>query len=61
MNGNAALEKYGPWACVMCVRFKPYQLSDELEKMLHEKYVAGRAAWTRLFDETLCRPEIYTG
>jgi len=52
MRGNAALEKYGPW--LRDVRsFRPYQLSDELEKMLHEKYVAGRAAWTRLFDETI--------
>ncbi len=31
---------------------RPHQLSDELEKMLHEKSVAGRAAWVRLFDET---------
>jgi oligoendopeptidase F len=33
--------------------FRPHQLSDELEKLLHEKHVAGRAAWTRLFDETM--------
>ena len=33
--------------------FRPHQLSDELEKLLHEKHVAGRAAWTRLFDETI--------
>jgi len=52
MQGNAKLEKYGPW--LRDVRtFRAYQLSDELEKMLHEKYVAGRGAWTRLFDETL--------
>jgi len=31
---------------------RPYQLSDDLEKLLHEKSVAGRNAWTRLFDET---------
>jgi len=31
--------------------FRPHQLSDEIEKLLHEKYVAGRAAWTRLYDE----------
>ena len=52
MRGNSSLEHYGPW--LRDVRaFKPYQLSDELEKMLHEKYVAGRGAWTRLFDESL--------
>jgi oligoendopeptidase F len=32
--------------------FRAHQLSDEVEKLLHEKSVAGRAAWTRLFDET---------
>ena len=26
---------------------------DDLEKLLHEKSVAGRTAWTRLFDETI--------
>ncbi|EDP64163.1 hypothetical protein BAL199_06194 [alpha proteobacterium BAL199] len=35
--------------------YREHQLSDELEKLLHEKYVAGRAAWTRLFDETMAR------
>ena len=33
--------------------FRPHQLADELEKLLHEKEVTGRAAWTRLFDETV--------
>ena len=33
--------------------FRPHQLSDEIERLLHEKYVAGRAAWGRLFDETV--------
>ncbi len=33
--------------------FRPHQLSDEVEKLLFEKYVTGRAAWSRLFDETL--------
>ena len=48
----AELRRYAPW--LRDIRaFRPHQLSDELEKMLHEKYVAGRAAWTRLFDETM--------
>jgi len=33
--------------------FRPHQLSDEQEKLLHEKSVAGRGAWIRLFDETM--------
>jgi len=49
-----ALAKYGPW--LRDVRaFRPHQLSDEIEKLLHEKYVAGKAAWSRLFDETIAR------
>ncbi len=45
------LAHYGAW--LRDVRaFRTHQLSDEVEKLLHEKYVAGRAAWTRLFDET---------
>ncbi|MBD3787061.1 MAG: M3 family oligoendopeptidase [Sphingomonadales bacterium] len=31
---------------------KPHQLSDELEKFLHDQSVVGAAAWNRLFDET---------
>jgi len=30
---------------------KPYQLSDELEKFLHDQSVVGASAWNRLFDE----------
>ncbi len=47
-----ALARYAPWLRDTRA-FRPYQLADELEKLLHEKYVAGRAAWTRLFDETM--------
>ncbi|SNS47382.1 oligoendopeptidase F [Tropicimonas sediminicola] len=32
---------------------KPYQLSDELEKFLHDQSTVGAAAWNRLFDETM--------
>ncbi len=49
---DPALQKYAPWLRDVRV-FKPYQLSDDLEKMLHEKRVTGRSAWNRLFDETL--------
>jgi oligoendopeptidase F len=33
--------------------FRPHQLSDEAEKLFHEKDVTGRQAWSRLFDETV--------
>ena len=32
---------------------KPYQLSDELEKFLHDQSTVGASAWNKLFDETL--------
>ncbi len=51
-SADPALAHYRPW--LRDVRaMRPYQLSDEVEKLLHEKSVAGRAAWTRLFDETI--------
>jgi oligoendopeptidase F len=31
---------------------RPYQLSDELERFLHDSSVVGIASWNRLFDET---------
>ncbi len=47
-----ALKHYAAW--LRDVRaFRPYQLSDDLEKLLLEKQVTGRAAWIRLFDETI--------
>jgi oligoendopeptidase F len=48
---DAALAHYRPWLRDVRAQ-RPHQLSDELEKLLHEKSVAGRAAWMRLFDET---------
>ncbi|WP_170844607.1 M3 family oligoendopeptidase [Aliiruegeria lutimaris] len=36
---------------------KPYQLSDELEKFLHDQSTVGAAAWNRLFDETMAALE----
>ena len=47
-----ALAHYRPWLRDVRV-FRPHQLGDEVEKLLHEKYVAGRAAWIRLFEETM--------
>ncbi|HYZ34889.1 MAG TPA: M3 family oligoendopeptidase [Crenalkalicoccus sp.] len=49
---SPALARWQPWLRDLRV-FRPHQLSDELEKLLHEKEVTGRAAWNRLFDETI--------
>ena len=51
-EADPALARYRPWLRDTRA-FRPHQLSDEIEKLLLEKYVAGRAAWTRLFDETI--------
>jgi oligoendopeptidase F len=46
------LARYAPWLRDLRA-MRPHQLADDIERLLHEKYVAGRAAWTRLFDETM--------
>jgi oligoendopeptidase F len=52
LEQSAALRRFRPW--LRDTRsFRPHQLADEVERVLHEKYVTGRAAWVRLFDETL--------
>lgn len=57
---SAALRRWQPW--LRDVRAaRDHQLSDDLETLLHEKYVAGPAAWTRLFDETLARLRFRVG
>ena len=51
MGENADLARYE--AVFRRIRaMKPYQLSDELEKFLHDLGVVGDA-WERLFDETI--------
>ncbi|WP_373635600.1 M3 family oligoendopeptidase [Yoonia sp. SS1-5] len=49
---NADLARYKPVFDRMRA-LKPYQLSDELEKFLHDQSTVGSAAWNRLFDETM--------
>ncbi len=46
------LAHYRPWLEDLR-KEKPYQLSRDLELLFHDKYVTGRAAWSRLFSETL--------
>ena len=52
LAADAELARYKP--VLDRVRaMKPYQLSDELERFLHDQSVVGASAWNRLFDETL--------
>ena len=51
LAASARLAHYRPW--IRDVRsFRPHQLDDAIEQVLHEKAITGRRAWTRLFDET---------
>lgn len=48
---DPAAARYQPW--LRDVRqYRDHQLSDDMEKLLLEKSVTGRAAWVRLFEET---------
>jgi oligoendopeptidase F len=48
---SPALKRYASW--LRDVRaWRAHELSDDMEKLLHEKSPSGRAAWVRLFDET---------
>ncbi|MBV8524652.1 MAG: M3 family oligoendopeptidase [Acetobacteraceae bacterium] len=49
---DPAAARWRPWLRDLRV-FRPHQLADDLEKLLHEKEVTGRSAWSRLFDETI--------
>ncbi|MEM8824753.1 MAG: M3 family oligoendopeptidase, partial [Pseudomonadota bacterium] len=51
-KANADLVRYKP-ALDRLRAMKPYQLSDELEKFLHDTSVVGASAWNKLFDETI--------
>ena len=44
--------RYAPWVRD-CRVFRDHQLSDEAEKLLHEKSLTSHNAWIRLFGETM--------
>ncbi len=52
MLGSERAAHYRPWLDEVRL-FRDHQLSDEAEHLLHDKSVAGRSAWARLFDETI--------
>ncbi|SMX33572.1 M3 family oligoendopeptidase [Actibacterium lipolyticum] len=51
-DANGDLARYKP-IFERLRAMRPYQLSDELEKFLHDQSVVGAAAWNKLFDETI--------
>lgn len=52
VESSEGLQRYTPWIRDVRV-YRKYQLSDEMETLLHEKSLTSRQAWNRLFDETL--------
>ncbi len=48
---DPALARFAPWLRDTRA-WRPHELDEQLEKLLHEKFVSGRGAWIRLFDET---------
>ncbi len=57
---DPAFARYRPWLRDLRV-FRPHQLDDQLEKLIHEKEVTGRSAWSRLFDETIAGLKVPLG
>ncbi len=57
---DPALAPWAPFLRDLRV-FRPHQLSEEIERVLHEKEVTGRAAWSRLFDETMAGLRVAVG
>lgn len=53
---SEGLAYYKPWFDDLR-KSKPYQLDDKLEELFHEKYITGRAAWSRLFSDTMSAME----
>jgi oligoendopeptidase F len=49
---NSDLARYRPVLDRMRA-MRPHQLSDEMEKYLHDTSVVGASAWNKLFDETM--------
>lgn len=47
-----ALARWRPWIEALRA-FRPHDLPDEMERLLHERAIVGAAAWSRLFDETV--------
>ena len=52
LAANADLARFKPVFDRMRA-MRPHQLSDELERFLHDESVVGASAWNKLFDETM--------
>ncbi|MDW4551109.1 M3 family oligoendopeptidase [Defluviimonas sp. D31] len=55
-SANADIARYKPVFDRMRA-LRPHQLSDELERFLHDQSTVGASAWNKLFDETMAALE----
>src|SRR5690606_36966232 len=46
------LARYSPWV-ENSRAVGPHHLCEEMERVVNDRHVVGRAAWVRLFDETM--------
>ena len=60
LAGEGPLARWRPFLRDLRV-FRPHQLPAEIERVLHEKEVTGRTAWSRLFDETMAGLRVKVG
>ena len=49
---DAAAQRWASWIRDSRM-YRPHQLDDEMERLLHDKSVTGAGAWRRLFDQTI--------
>jgi len=49
---DPAAQRWTPWVRDSRM-YRPHQLDDEMERLLHDKSVTGAGAWRRLFDQTI--------
>lgn len=52
LKADPAVGAYTVWLEQLS-RWRPHQLSEDMETLLQEKATTGRQAWNRLFDETM--------
>ncbi|HEX2528328.1 MAG TPA: M3 family oligoendopeptidase [Geminicoccus sp.] len=52
LDASPRVARFRPWLRDTRA-WREHQLEDAVEKVLLEKYVTGRSAWVRLFDETM--------
>jgi len=59
-TGSEVFARYAPWVRDLRLH-RAHDLADDIERLMQDKSLTGRAAWTRLFDETMARMRFVPG